>query len=37
MITVEQVDYNNTQQCADLIYLLDNYAKDPMGGSRAII
>ena len=36
MITVEQVDYNNTQQCAVLIYLLDNYAQDPMGGAEPL-
>lgn len=35
-ITVQQVDYNNTQQCADLICLLDNYAQDPMGGAEPL-
>ena len=25
-------DYTNPQHCQDLIHLLDEYARDPMGG-----
>lgn len=35
-ITVQLVDYQNKQQCADLVYLLDNYAQDPMGGAEPL-
>ncbi|TRX57028.1 GNAT family N-acetyltransferase [Thalassomonas sp. M1454] len=29
-------DYQNSQHCADLIYLLNEYAKDPMGGGAPL-
>lgn len=35
-INVVQVDYNNGQQGADLVFLLDSYARDPMGGAEAL-
>jgi ribosomal protein S18 acetylase RimI-like enzyme len=31
-IDVIRADYLNPQQAADLVYLLDSYAQDPMGG-----
>lgn len=35
-ITVQQVDYHNKHQCEDLVYLLDNYARDLMGGGEPL-
>ncbi|MDG1733656.1 MAG: GNAT family N-acetyltransferase [Thalassotalea sp.] len=29
-------DYQNPQHCADLMYLLNEYAKDPMGGGAPL-
>jgi len=31
-----KVDYSNQSQAADLCYLLNEYAKDPMGGGEAL-
>lgn len=33
---VIQVDYSNEQQGADLVFLLDSYARDPMGGAEPL-
>jgi len=33
---VEQADYTNTEHAAALIYLLDAYASDPMGGGHPL-
>ncbi len=30
------VDYSNSQQCNDLLNLLQNYAQDPMGGGKRL-
>lgn len=31
-----RVDYNNPQQGRDLVFLLDSYARDPMGGGEPL-
>ena len=36
-IKVTRVDYSNSQQAKELIYLLNEYASDPMGGGKALI
>ena len=35
-IEISKVDYHNAQQVAELIYLLDQYAQDPMGGGEPL-
>jgi ribosomal protein S18 acetylase RimI-like enzyme len=35
-IKVSRVDYKNSQQTNDLLYLLNTYALDPMGGGKAL-
>lgn len=35
-VEVILVDYGNAEQEGDLVALLDNYAKDPMGGGEAL-
>lgn len=35
-IEIIRADYNNEQHCRDLIFLLDEYAKDPMGGNEPL-
>lgn len=35
-VTVKQVDYQNPEQVATLINLLNMYAQDPMGGGEAL-
>jgi len=36
MIEIIKADYNNPKHAQDLVYLLDNYAKDPMGGCKGL-
>lgn len=35
-IKIKQVDYNNKQQASELTFLLNEYAKDPMGGGESL-
>lgn len=35
-ITIDKVDYRNPQQVETLIGLLDDYARDPMGGAEPL-
>lgn len=35
-ISVELIDYNNHEQAKDLVFLLDSYARDPMGGGEQL-
>jgi ribosomal protein S18 acetylase RimI-like enzyme len=35
-MTVEMVDYADQRQAADLVNLLDSYARDPMGGGEPL-
>jgi len=35
-INIVRVDYHNPQQGSDLVLLLDNYARDPMGGGEPL-
>lgn len=35
-VTIVGVDYNDAQQGADLVWLLNQYAQDPMGGEEAL-
>ncbi len=35
-IDIIQADYNNLDHCADLLFLLDAYAMDPMGGGEPL-
>ncbi|MEO1048694.1 MAG: GNAT family N-acetyltransferase [Pseudomonadota bacterium] len=35
-VTVRQVDYNNARDAAELSDLLDQYARDPMGGGQPL-
>jgi ribosomal protein S18 acetylase RimI-like enzyme len=35
-IEINEVDYHNSAQAETLIYLLDAYARDPMGGGEAL-
>ena len=35
-LSIYQVDYEDPQQAADLIYLLDYYAQDEMGGGKPL-
>lgn len=35
-LDIQQVDYHNAQQTADLVALLNAYARDPMGGGEAL-
>ena len=35
-VTVRQVDYTNSKNAADLVELLDIYARDPMGGGEPL-
>jgi ribosomal protein S18 acetylase RimI-like enzyme len=35
-VNIFLADYNNPQQGEDLVMLLDNYAKDPMGGGEGL-
>lgn len=35
-INIVLVDYRNPQQGADLLFLLDSYARDPMGGGEPL-
>lgn len=35
-IKISRVDYKNRQQAHELLYLLNAYASDPMGGGRAL-
>lgn len=36
MLKILTVDYQNAQQMADLLMLLDLYAQDPMGGGEPL-
>lgn len=36
MLTIQQVDFNNTQQTDELLSLLNAYALDPMGGGEPL-
>ncbi|MBE1300530.1 MAG: GNAT family N-acetyltransferase [Alteromonadaceae bacterium] len=33
---IETVDYNNQAQAKDLVFLLNSYAEDPMGGNEGL-
>jgi ribosomal protein S18 acetylase RimI-like enzyme len=33
---IEKIDYTNPKQARDLVYLLNSYAKDPMGGAEGL-
>jgi ribosomal protein S18 acetylase RimI-like enzyme len=35
-IDIVRVDYNDTKQAQDLVFLLNEYAKDPMGGGEPL-
>ena len=35
-LEILQVDYSNPRHCQDLIELLDEYARDPMGGGQPL-
>lgn len=35
-LRIELVDYQNAQQAQDLVYLLNSYAEDPMGGGASL-
>lgn len=35
-VTVEKIDYNNPQAQADLLFLLEHYAMDEMGGGKPL-
>ena len=35
-IKIVLVDYQNSQQGSDLVFLLDSYARDPMGGGEPL-
>lgn len=35
-IEIKQIDYADSQQAADLVMLLNNYAQDPMGGATPL-
>ncbi|AFU99974.1 GNAT family N-acetyltransferase [Simiduia agarivorans] len=35
-LDIQLVDYHNAQQAADLVALLNAYARDPMGGGEAL-
>ncbi|GAB1255716.1 GNAT family N-acetyltransferase [Aurantivibrio plasticivorans] len=35
-MNIVRVDYNNPQHAADLLLLLDHYARDPMGGGQPL-
>lgn len=35
-ISIKQVDYDNEVEADELIFLLDEYAKDPMGGAEPL-
>lgn len=35
-INIVRVDYSNPQQGTDLVFLLDSYARDPMGGGEPL-
>lgn len=35
-ITVRQIDYNDAADAAALVFLLDSYARDPMGGAHPL-
>ncbi|MDD7986442.1 hypothetical protein PQO01_15940 [Lentisphaera marina] len=35
-ITIKSVDYSNKEMRNDLIYLLNHYALDPMGGAQGL-
>jgi len=36
LVTVQTVNYRDAQSCAELVQLLDNYARDPMGGGKPL-
>jgi GNAT superfamily N-acetyltransferase len=36
MLQIEAVDYSNPTQAADMVALLDDYARDPMGGGEPL-
>jgi len=35
-ITIKEVNFLDNEQCADLVYLLNEYAIDPMGGAEPL-
>jgi len=35
-LTLENVDFTNAKHEKDMIFLLDHYAKDPMGGGKVL-
>jgi len=35
-LTIEPVDYHNTRQVQDMLWLLNEYAQDPMGGGEPL-
>lgn len=35
-VKIVNVDFNNKNQCDDLVYLLNDYALDPMGGGEVL-
>jgi len=35
-VEINRVDYTNAAQCNELLTLLDNYARDPMGGGAPL-
>ncbi len=35
-IEIQRVDYRDSNACEELIQLLDNYARDPMGGGQPL-
>lgn len=35
-VSIIQADYNNPQHSKDVVYLLNEYAKDPMGGGEPL-
>lgn len=37
MITIQRVNYHDSEQASALLYLLNEYAKDPMGGGKPLM
>lgn len=35
-LVIEQIDYADKDACDTLVHLLDNYARDPMGGGKPL-
>lgn len=35
-VTIETINYQDPESCAQLVQLLDNYARDPMGGGKPL-